>query len=69
MRGCHRSKIVVRDGEYYCGPYRVWPDGQYVAPLMVQHDSLTQEQRKNGHLESDASARIETQKALKRAGL
>ncbi len=69
MRGCHPSKIVVRDGEYYCGPYRVFNNGYYVAQRMVNYDSLTPEQRKRWHLEDDANARIHNEFKMKKAGL
>lgn len=69
MKGCHSSKIVARDGEFYCGPYRVYPEGDYVSFDMVAFDSMTPKQRANWHLRSDGDYDRQTERKLKEAGL
>ena len=69
MKGCHPTKLIERDGEFYCGPYRVHPDGDYVSIDMVEHDAMTPKQRAAQHWVSEATYANATQLKLKRAGL
>lgn len=69
MKGCHYSKIVVRDGEFYCGPYRVYPEGDYASLDMVTFDAKTPGQRRDWHRQHDAQDMLDTRLKLKRAGL